>query len=386
VTRSVGRTVGLRDLAVEIRHAASRFEADRWTGEDCARLAEELARAAKACDAAAARAAARAVECHAGDVEWLARTTGATPSRARDALSTTAALRDCPATSEAVADGSVSLAQAKEIVAAAAVAPGAELELLEVAASTGLGGLRAASRKVRLGAVDREELHERQWGARSVRHWIDREGMVAGHFRLPPRIGVPFVNRLDAEADRLYRAACREQRHEPHEAHAADALVKLLSGKGKGWNERADVVLVCSLDAYRRGHTHGDELCHVIGGGPVPVSVVREAVAHDAFVKAVVLRGVEIHTVAHFGRRVPAEVRTALDLGPAPAFEGAVCVEEGCDRRYGLERDHQDPVANGGPTSFENLKPRCRPCHRDKTERDRAAGLLGGGRAPPDPA
>ena len=84
-----------------------------------------------------------------------------------------------------------------------------------------------------------------------------------------------------------------------------------------------------------------------------------------------------IHTVAHFGRHIPAELRTALELGPPPGFDGVECVEEGCGRRYGLEWDHVDPVANGGPTSYDNLKARCWPHHRAKTERDRQAGLSG---------
>jgi hypothetical protein len=371
----------LRDLSVEMRAAASRFEAERWSGSDCARLAEELARTAKACAAASTRAAARAVACNAGDVEWVARTTGATPSAARESLATTAALQECPATSDAVADGSVSLSQAKEIVAAEAVAPGSETSLLEVASTSGMAGLREASRKVRLSAVDRDELHARQQAVRTTRHWIDDEGMVAGQFRLPPEVGVPFVNRLDAETDRVHRAARRNGSTEARDAHAADALLRLMKGGAKGKAARADVVFVCSLDAYRRGHTHEGELCHVIGGGPVPVGVVRDAVADDAFVKAVTMRGVEIHTVAHFGRRMSATLRTALELGPAPTFEGAVCVEEGCDRRHALERDHVDPVANDGVTSYENLQFRCRPHHWAKTERDRKAGLLSGRRS-----
>jgi HNH endonuclease len=72
-----------------------------------------------------------------------------------------------------------------------------------------------------------------------------------------------------------------------------------------------------------------------------------------------------------------------LDLGAAPSFEGAVCSREGCGRRYHLEWDHLDPVANGGTTSFENLDGKCGPHHDEKTERDRKAGLLG--RAPPRP-
>jgi 5-methylcytosine-specific restriction endonuclease McrA len=116
----------------------------------------------------------------------------------------------------------------------------------------------------------------------------------------------------------------------------------------------------------------------------VPVSVVRDAVTDDAFVKAVITDGVTISTVKHFGRRMSAELRTALELGAPPAFEGAVCVEDGCDRRYGLELDHVDPVAHGGMSSYENLKFRCGPDHWAKTERDRRAGLLDGNRGPPE--
>jgi hypothetical protein len=52
---------------------------------------------------------------------------------------------------------------------------------------------------------------------------------------------------------------------------------------------------------------------------------------------------------------------------------------------YGLEWDHDDPVANDGLTSYENLVARCKPDHWAKTERDRKAGLLRPGRkrAPP---
>jgi hypothetical protein len=375
----------LRSIAAHVRAAASEFEADRWSGEDCAVIAEEMAATAKACAAASARAAARALSCGArrGGVEWMARTAGTTPAEARATLSTVAAAAACPATSEALASGVVSWAQAREIVAAEAAAPGSEVALLEVATTTGFAGLREEARRVRLGVMDREDLHRERHRLRSVQHWVDEWGMVAGRFRLPPEVGVPFVNRLDAETDRVRRAARRDGSTESRDAHAADAFVTMTSGAGKGRSARADVVFVCSVDAYRRGSTVDDELCHVIGAGPVPVSVVRDAVADDAFVKAVVVRGTKIDTVAHFGRRMSAELRTALELGPPPRFDGTVCSENGCDRRHDLEWDHEDPVANGGVSSYENLKPRCKPDHWEKTERDRRAGLLGGSRSPP---
>ena len=57
------------------------------------------------------------------------------------------------------------------------------------------------------------------------------------------------------------------------------------------------------------------------------------------------------------------------------------CTEPGCNRRYGLEWDHVDPVAHNGPTSYDNLSARCKPHHWQKTEQDRQAGLF----EPPPP-
>jgi 5-methylcytosine-specific restriction endonuclease McrA len=99
-------------------------------------------------------------------------------------------------------------------------------------------------------------------------------------------------------------------------------------------------------------------------------------------VKTLIHDGVRIETVKHFGRHIPAELRTALDLGGPPDFDGVICVD--CGTRHHIQYDHVDPVANGGPTTRANLSGRCWDCHELKTERDRQAGLLGGnGREPP---
>jgi 5-methylcytosine-specific restriction endonuclease McrA len=86
---------------------------------------------------------------------------------------------------------------------------------------------------------------------------------------------------------------------------------------------------------------------------------------------------VRIETVKHVGRYMPAELRTALELGDPPGFDGLVCVD--CGNRCGIELDHVDPVANGGPTTQRNLRGRCYGCHQRKTDQDRQAGLLGNG-------
>jgi hypothetical protein len=374
--------VGLLKLASAMRAAAAAFDAALISGDDAATVAEQLAVTEKACAAARARAARRAAECrsherrgfaHAAD--WLARAAGSSVGEARAALATASAVESCPAAESALAAGDLSLAQAREITNTEADCPGSEGELVALAGHAGLAGLRDEGRRRRLNAINPEELHRRQRRAREFRHWRDELGMVRLSGALPPEVGVPIMNRLDAETDRLRRAGRSDTNREPRSAFAADALVAMLEGGGRGKARSADLVIVCGLEAYRRGHAHEGEPCHIVGGGPVPVSVARQ-VSADAFLKAVLHDGVRIATVKHFGRHIPAELRTALELGPPPDFDGVTCVEEGCGRKYGLEWDHVNPRANGGPGSYENLAARCWPHHRSKTERDRGAGLL----------
>ena len=364
----------LVDLVDALCAALARFDPNLASGAQCATLAERLARAANACEAGSARAAARAVDCgtRRDAPAWLARVGGASASTARTALETVRQLDACPSTQRALVAGEVSLAQAAEIVSV----PAHETELLDLARAAGLGAVKNKARTRRLEAIDPEELHARQHAAQEFVHWRDQLGMTRFRGALPPELGVPFVNRLDAATDREWRADHQAGQATARPVLAARAFTQLLAGRTTGKSRSAELVIVQDLRAYRRGHAHPGEVSHVIGGGPIPVRIARE-LAQDAFLKAVLHDGKAIHTVAHFGRRRPAHLDTALLLGNPPDFEGAVCDVEGCDRRYGLEFDHIDPVANGGRTSLDNLRPVCPPDHRDKTERDRKAGRLG---------
>ncbi|MGH9038143.1 MAG: DUF222 domain-containing protein [Acidimicrobiia bacterium] len=389
---------GLLALARALRAALVAFDARLYAGEDAAVVAEELAATVKACAAAQVLATARAAACgahrqkgFADAADWLARAAGTSTGEARTQLETALALGEMPDTRAAVTAGELSLAQASEVVKTEAACPGSEAELLAVAKGGSLKVLRDASRKRRLKAIDPEDLHRRQHAARSFSHWLDELGMVGFKGLLPPEVGLPFVNRLDAETDRLRGQAKRDNTQEGGEgdcegrdAYAADALMKLVAGGGKGRAHSADVVIVCDLRAFRRGHAHPGEPVHLVGGGPVPVSVVKE-LAGDAFLKAVVHDGTRIETVIHYGRHIKAEVRTALELGAPPDFDGVTCAAAGCDRRYHTEWDHKDPKANWGPTAFDNFQALCYPHHQDKTARDRNAGLLSPREPGPDP-
>ncbi len=372
---------GVLAAAEELRQALAGFDPKLLSGADCAVVAEALALTENACAAVRALAAARAIETGAhtqrgfsDGIVWLARHAGSTSRAARQAVETVKGADACPMAREALLAGELSLVEAAEIVHTDADVPGSAGELVAVATSSGLRALRDRARDVRLAAEHPEELHARQHRARAFRHWRDRQGMICFAGALAPDIGVAVMNRIEVETDRIRRQARREGSTERREAHAADALATLLSGARPGRSVRADMVVVCDVNAFRRRHTHPGEACHIIGGGPVPVDVVRQ-ISQDAFLKIAFHDGVDTFKVCHLGRHIPAELRTALELGKPPSFEGAACAD--CGRRHGLQWDHVDPVKHQGPTSYHNLQARCWADHHEKTERDRQAGLLG---------
>ncbi len=370
-----------------LRRELAELEPGAFSSQDAIVLAEELAVTENACGVAKVRMASRAAECgehrrhgFADASDWVAAAAGTTIREARRQLEVIDAVEHCPDTRDALVNGEVSLAQAGEIARTETEVPGCEHELLALARNGSLGAVRDLARKRRVEAIDREDLYARQRKAREFSHWRDDLGMVRGTFALTPEVGVALVNRVEAETDRFRRETKRTRGVcEPRAALAADAFAAILQGTATAKTGAPVVNVVIDWPALDRGHTHPGERSHVVGGGPIPAHVARNLLP-NAFVKAVLTNGIEVQRVKHFGRHIPAELRTALELGPPPDFAGVTCDEAGCERRYGLEWDHQNPVANGGATSHENVKPLCPPHHWDKTERDRRAGLLGGKR------
>lgn len=376
--------------AVDFRTLARSVDVEVLPGDECALLVEEFARVEKTCAAVRAMAAARAAACGAhrtrgffGAEDWMAGVTGSSRQQAKSELETGARLGDCPETKDAAVGGDLSLGQAGDIARTEGEKPGSEGDLIAKAKTSSRQELADACRKRRQEGVDRDELAAKQHALRKMRSWTDGDGMICGQFRLEPSVGVPLLKRLADEADRLHRAARAEGSTEPWEAHAADALAAMLgadagaAGGGVGVARRtktktkAEVVFVIDLRTFRTG-THDDTVCHIVGGGPVPPDIVR-TMAKDAFLKAVFHDGVTIHTVSHLGRYIPAELRTALELGEPPDFDGIRC--SGCGKRFRLQWDHVDPVCAGGLTTYDNQDPKCWDCHTRKSAAERAAGV-----------
>ena len=188
--------------------------------------------------------------------------------------------------------------------------PGSEAELLPLAKQSGLSKVR--DRAQRVNAIPADELHNHQRAATRYGTGADELGMVAGTFRLTPDIGVPFVNRLEREQNAEAAQQGGAETVERFEAYAADAFAEMVQPTAANEDEAARRRCRRGLRFARRParprgrrgavpprrrRTNPGASRTRDGQGRVP-----QGVLHD---------GVNIHTVKHFGRHIPAELRTA---------------------------------------------------------------------------
>lgn len=175
------------------------------------------------------------------------------------------------------------------------------------------------------------------------------------HLALEPHIGTPIVNRAEAEAARLHRAAKKKDKAEPFERHLADAYAAMLAGKGKGPAKRPELVLMVSHEVATRGWSdvRDGEMCKIPGVGPVSPQVAKE-IAQDAFLTGVFYDGTDLRHMRRWTRNTPVEVRLALELGEPPEFDGVRC--KVCGNRLRNENNHVEPHVAGAPRPPETSR------------------------------
>ena len=74
----------------------------------------------------------------------------------------------------------------------------------------------------------------------------------------------------------------------------------------------------------------------------------------ESYVKLVISDGIDVRSVCHLGRTIPASLKTALEQ------RDPVCSVPRCDNHYYLESHHLIAVTDGGPTSLDNLVRICK--------------------------
>ncbi len=248
-------------------------------------------------------------EGHRSPASWVAKATGTGLGDAVATLETAERLQALPETTEALRNGTLSVSQVREIAAAAAARPSAERELLEVATTCTLKGLKDLCRQVRAAAGSAEAENARYEGVRKsrfFRHWSDPDGALRGEFKLTPDDGARMLSSLEMRANELFDQARKAENRESPAAYAADALVDLVTrrsvvGSAKAGGSSAVVHLRVDAGALRRGYVEDGEVCEIPGVGPVPVSTAR-GLLPEAFLKVMVTDGVDVLSVCHVGR------------------------------------------------------------------------------------
>jgi len=297
-------------------------------------------------------------------VTYLAQVAGTSRGTARAELELAERLAELPALEAAVRRGQISVAQARVIAPAAAVAPEAAGDLVAAAGVDSMVQLRAlATRTERAarGEAAQQDAEGRVRARRYCRTWVPDAGGVRLEAWLPAIEGGTLLAALEKKTAGLLRAS-----DEAPERVRADALVALVAGA------RVLTELAVRVDAAAlvRGEVEGGESCEIPGVGPVSVRAARSLLG-ESFLTLLVTQGQDIRTVTSTTRVLPRKVHKAL------AERDRTCVVPGCGASFFLQSDHwRLDFSKWGPTELDNLCRLCSVHHRQKTD---GIIVLGGG-------
>jgi len=298
--------------------------------------------------------------------QWLAEISGTSEFVAARDLQTAERLDECVATAAKLREGSLSVAQAHQVTTAAAVDPGAETRLLDVAATSGFRALREEQERAVAAATDMDAARRTAHRERHLRTWVEGAA-TRGSFSGPTDEVARILAALGPfERARFADGRTAGERDRP-DAYRFDALVRLATAAatttssadpGAGAKRaKQDVVRVrVDLTALTRGVTAPGEVCEIPGVGPVPVSVARETLAHG-LLELVITDGVDVQTIVSTTRHVPDALKLAI------AERDQRCKIRGCDRTEHLQRHHATRYADGGLSTYHGLGNLCLDHH-----------------------
>jgi hypothetical protein len=197
-----------------------------------------------------------------------------------------------------------------------------------------------------------EETEARQHEARGLWWRVDVDGMRVGCFRLPPQPGAVIVAAVDATVSRRH-ASADASRWPTAGQQRADALIELVSGGGAA--VATEVVVHVRSDGFS-----------LDDGTPIPRSVV-ERIAPDSFLR-VLIHDAESRPVNASGRQRHPTFRQRRVVQE----RDRVCVD--CGASEFLQFDHEPDYEQSRRTIVDELRLRCRTCHRARHGKQGADG------------
>ena len=344
--------------------------------------------------------------------QWLSWRTGLAPGAAREHVRVARALDNLPKLSDAMRRGTVSYSKVRAVTRVAT--PETEQALLDVA----LCGTAAHVEQIVRGwrRVDRTAEHaedRRRYERRSLRTWVDDDGMVVVRGRLTPEVGAVLRRALEAACDQArIRPASGASADSASDAGgdavsdigadcgadaAAEELAAVPEELAPSFEQRqADaigLVAECALAGGLDRGTAGDRyqvVVHVdaraLEDDYVPAGTSADAAppAPAACSQTVLEEAGGIHVSAETARRIACDAATVemlhgnageiLDVGRrtrtiSPALRRALAARDGQCRFPGCQNrrcdaHHRRHWADGGATALDNLVLLCRRHHR----------------------
>ena len=329
---------------------------------------------------------------------WLSWRTGLEPGPAREHVRVAHALAQLPKVSDAMRRGRVSYSKVRAITRVAT--PETEQSLLDVALAGTAAHVERVVRAWRQTdrAAERDEEHQRQ-ADRSLRTWVDDDGMVVVRGRLSPEVGSVFRRALEAavaadgdatgvaggetaRTDAVDEAVGVERSHGQRQADALGRLAEcaLAGGLDRGTaGDRYQVVL--HVDAGTLAEEAAQETPEHAADGE---DAHRADSADTRRSQAALAEDGGIRVGQETARRIACDSATVtmrhgpdgdvLDVGRrtrtiSPALRRALAARDGQCRFPGCaarrcDAHHVRHWADGGETALANLVLLCRRHHR----------------------
>ena len=301
------------------------------------------------------------------------REAGRMSTRAANRVAKTAAgLAEMPKLAESLANGKISVEHATVAVGAAAKTSAEQVddELSKFAEVSSVDVFAEQSRRWvnRNQPDDGAELYQQQRHSRSMKHWVNDEGMGVLLAELDPLSYQQVRKAINVEYDRLWRddggrdGTPDDVRTAPQ--RLADAFVALLTDVGRRGpgSTRMQLIAVADIERLRGDNPTG--VAEIVGGEALPQTVLERLMCM-ATVTGVVFDGKGQPIWVGRDRRFPTEAQIKAIIARDRTCRGTGCAA-GPER---CEIHHIVPWEEGGLTDIDKMCLACPMCHHNIHDR-----------------
>ena len=299
------------------------------------------------------------------------REAGRMSTRSANRVAKTAAgLAEMPKLAESLANGKITVEHATVAVGAAAKTSAEQVddELSKFAEVSSVDVFAEQSRRWvnRNQTDDGTELYQQQRHNRSLKHWVNDEGMGVVIAELDPTSYQQVRKAINAEYDRLWRddggrdGTPDEIRTPPQ--RLADAFIALLTDAGRRGPGSARMQLIAVADIERLRADNPTGVAEIIGGEALPQTVLERLLC-TATVTGIIFDGKGQPIWVGRDRRFPTEAQVKAIIARDRHCTGCAADPERC------EIHHIVPWEQGGLTDIDKMCLACPHCHHNIHDR-----------------